>query len=126
MTPAVSANAAILVRDLQATWKRISRQHVALGAACGCGIGISFAANDLEEDICGFVEDVARREKRHDVFDLIAQLPRNAGGNAWKLADLLGRLEENDECAAFLAPRLAVSLSSFDQSHGGARFVCAA
>ena len=125
MTQAIASEAAASIRDLQAKWKRVSRQHVALGAACGCGIGIAFAANDLEEDICDFIEESARREKRNDVAAFIAGLPRPAGGATWKLADLLARLESECEYAAFLAPRLVVSLASFDQQHGGARFVCA-
>ena len=118
-------------RELAEMWSRVSRQHLAAGAGCACGIGGFFLqASDFELDIVEFVINDAGKEGRAGLeafIDIVA----GRGPDRYSLAalfDAIGRADHISTPSAddlqFALDRLRKTLSSMDSAHSRNRFVC--
>ncbi len=121
-----SEPAPLAIEDLRELWRRLSRQHITLGASCTCAIGLSISIEDFEQDICDFLEADATRAGRMDVVDALNRL-RPAGQNEpLTLLQLMDGLVLHGDASllAFLTPRLNVSLGSIETAHRRMSFRC--
>lgn len=121
MTGAVQGLSIAELRDI---WNKVSRQHMSLGGACACSFGVAISGADLEEDICDYLEDAARRERRTDVLEALSKVSISTAYG--RLDAVLGALERDSsgEAALFAIPRLAGSLQSLAAQHIRQGFRC--
>ena len=118
-------------RDLAEMWSHVSRQHVAAGAGCSCGMGGLFLqASDFESDIVDFVMEAARKAGRRDLQAFIEAVAAR-GADRYSLNALLNAVARADhaldpsaEDMEFALQRLGQTLSSMDASHSPSRFAC--
>ncbi|MBX9739901.1 MAG: hypothetical protein K2X62_07515 [Beijerinckiaceae bacterium] len=116
------ASAQPLIRstaEARDVWRRISRQHIALGSNCTCGVGLSINIEDFGQDICDFLEADAMRAGRDDVLQAMSRLRPHGRNEPWTLPNLLDALATHDDpgVEAFMTERLNVSLESIVNAH---------
>ena len=102
-------------------WGRLSMQHVALGAACGCGVGgISLRLDDFELDIVGYLEDAALRSDVDEVTAFFEAMSRRPA-RPRPLVSLLKESQRDqlpDAVVEWLLPKIERTLRSFADLHG--------
>lgn len=102
-------------------WSRLSMQHVALGAACGCGVGgLSLRLDDFELDIVGYLEDAALRSGIDEVSTFFDEMSRRPARER-PLVSLLEDSRRNelpDTVVEWLLPKVERTLRSFAELHG--------
>lgn len=105
-------------------WSQLALQHVALGAACGCGMGgISLRLEDFELDIVGYLEDAGLRSGVADVAGFFEAL-QQAGPQPEPLRRLLDDARQErlpGTVGAWLLPKVERTLRSFAELHGPRR-----
>jgi hypothetical protein len=102
-------------------WSALAMQHVALGAACGCGMGgISLRLEDFELDIVGYLEDAGLRSGVQDVVGFFIAL-QQAGAQTQPLRQILEDARHErlpGSVAEWLLPKVERTLRSFAELHG--------
>lgn len=119
----MQAQAAPPVKELRDLWRQVSRQHLAMGGACGCGFGFSIGVGDLEADICDFLAGKLENEAASGAQQVLKRMQENAPLSINSVLTLI----ENEADAAtskLLRSQLAMSLGSFAQAHGRNGFIC--
>lgn len=117
-------------RDLASLWSRISRQHLTAGQGCACGFGgMMLQAADFELDIVEFVINDARKAGLSGVEIFIDKVARR-GPDKYSLPALLDAiaadspLQPAGDALDFALGRLRTTLTSIENAHNNARFVC--
>jgi hypothetical protein len=117
-------------RDLASLWSRISRQHLSAGQGCSCGFGgMMLQASDFELDIVEFVINDARKAGLSGVEVFIDSVAKR-GADQYSLPALLDAiakdspLQPGGEEVDFALGRLRTTLTSIEDAHNSARFVC--
>ncbi len=125
MSPEESARQERMHRaeELLALRSKFALQHIAMGGGCACGVGgVVLSMSDIERDIADYLKDEAQRLGQHDIVAFI-----DAHGGGTRLDTLLYGLSDEFEqvsaqTADWLLQRLARSLRSFSQQHGGGQW----
>lgn len=125
MELAMPTDAAGTAHALLEIWDRLSRQHVALAAGCGCGVGgVTLQLQDFEQDIVDYLLGQAERGRNADVIAFLHRYGVDAAGN-WHIGNLLAALADASadvyaasDVAEFLLSRLGKTLRSFAKLHG--------
>ncbi|MES2184160.1 MAG: hypothetical protein V4505_06420 [Pseudomonadota bacterium] len=102
-------------------WGDLATRHVALGAACACGMGgISLRLEDFELDIVDYLEDAGVRSGVPAVVELFTA-SQTAGYPDQPLRQLLEDLKRgklSPAVAEWLLPKVERTLRSFAELHG--------
>ena len=102
-------------------WSSLATRHVALGAACACGVGgVSLQLADFELDIVGYLEDAGLRSGLPDVVAFFEAL-QQAGTQERPLVRLLEDIRQGrlaDAISDWLLPKVERTLRSFAELHG--------
>jgi len=87
------------VDELKAVWGRVSRQHVAAGAGCGCSFGgLILQAADFELDIVAFLLHDASKAKAARVTEFVTRAALRGPGR-YSLRNLLDALAATSDTA---------------------------
>ncbi len=106
---------------LQRLWSDLAMRHVALGGACGCGMGgISLRLEDFELDIFDYLQEAGLRSEVPDVVAFFgAWGPADSRPEPVRLLlEQLVSVETGAACAAWVLSRLERTLRSFASLHG--------
>lgn len=125
MSAAVADDVAAQAAELLALWRSLAGRHVALGGACACGTGgVSLRLEDFELDIVDHLHDNASRSDEPAVaaWGQAALRALADSGEVQRLDALLAEVQRprtHPAVAAWLLPRLARTLNSYAELHGG-------
>jgi hypothetical protein len=129
----VESDLAQRAEQMLGLWSALSMQHVALGAACACGMGgVSLRLDDFELDIVDYLEDAGLRSGIAEVVGFFtARQSMQTQGHP--LGRPLGRprarplvrlLEEAQQeqlpgsVTEWLLPKIERTLNSYAEQHG--------
>ena len=122
MSLAVADDVSQRAARLSRLWSELAVRHVALGSSCGCGAGgVSLQLIDFELDIVDYLEDAGLRSGVPEVEAFFRAHPTSQA-TGLPLQKLLEDLERDDLASAaseWLLARLAKTLNSFAELHGG-------
>jgi len=118
MAPSRTAPQADTLIDL---WHSLALQHVALGAACGCGMGgVSLRLEDFELDIAGYLEDAGLRSGDPIVEGFFRDRGEPPAQPLLALLTQASRGELPDAVSQWMLPKVEHTLRSFAALHAPA------